>query len=121
MATRRSTIAVIDNDLRFLRALARLLRLSGYRALSFASAAEFLHSPRRNSADCLLIDIHLGSGSGLELASHPLVTALSPPIVFMSATVDDAVRRQALQLGMACLQKPFGAAELRAALSTAGV
>jgi FixJ family two-component response regulator len=122
MTTRRRTIAVIDDDPEVRRALERLLTVSGYHTLSFASAAEFLRSPVRNSADCLLIDIQLGSSSGLELASHAIVTAPKPPaIVFMSAAVDNAVRRQALELGVACLQKPFDAAELGAALSAAGI
>jgi FixJ family two-component response regulator len=122
MATRRRTIAVIDDDREVRKALQRLLTVSGYHPLLFASAAEFLHSPARSSADCLLIDIQLGSGSGLELASHAIVTAPKPPaIVFMSAAVDDAVRRQALELGMAYLQKPFDAAGLCAALSAAGI
>jgi FixJ family two-component response regulator len=122
MATRRRTIAVIDDDPGLRKALKRLLTASGYHTLLFASAAEFLHSPALNSADCLLIDIHLGSGSGLDLASHAIVTALKPPaIVFMSAAGDDAVRRQALELGMPFLQKPFDTAELHAALNAAGV
>jgi FixJ family two-component response regulator len=121
MATPRRTIAIIDDDPGSRRALERFLRIIGYQTLSFASGAEFLHSPARTSADCLLIDIHLGSDSGLELASHLIVTTQNPPIIFMSGSVDDAVRRQALFLGIACLRKPFDAAELRAALGAAGI
>ncbi len=99
----------------------RLLTIFGYGTNSFASAAEFVNVAASSRADCLLIDIHLGADSGLELARHAVVRALNLPVIFMTASDDDALRTHALALGVAYLRKPFTSDELRKALASAGL
>jgi FixJ family two-component response regulator len=72
--------------------------------------------------DCLLIDLHLGALSGLELAQHPAVKALKLPIIIMSGTSDEVLWDQAFALQCAgYLRKPFSVKELLEALTRAGL
>jgi DNA-binding response OmpR family regulator len=113
-------IAIIDDDFLIRRSLETLLRAGGYATDSFASAEEFLIDIASCKADALLLDIHLKGKSGLELARHPSVQSLAPPMVFISATLDEGLRREALELsGAPCVRKPFKAAEIFLALMRA--
>jgi FixJ family two-component response regulator len=97
---------VIDDDLSFRTAIGRLLSLWGFRVQSFASAEAFLQQPTR--AHCLVLDLHLGGMSGLELQARLTDEGRQLPIVFVTATEDSIVRRLALAAGAAAyLQKPF--------------
>ena len=74
-------ICVIDDDDSLLRALRRLLDATGFRVETFSSAEQFLESDHRGRADCLILDVHLGGLSGLDLASiarerHPEVEVI---------------------------------------------
>ena len=99
-------IAVIDDDLSFRTAIGRLLSIWGFRVESFASAEAFLQHPP--SAHCLVLDLHLGGMSGLELQARLAEEGRQVPIIFVTATEDSIVRRLALASGAAAfLQKPF--------------
>lgn len=121
MPTRPKTIAIIDDDLRIRGSIERLLTTLGYGTNAFASPAEFLSVAASCAVDCLLIDIQLGADSGLELARHAVVSALNLPIIFITASDNDALRTRALAQGVAYLRKPFTSEELRKALANAGL
>jgi len=111
-------IAVIDDDASFNTAIGRLLRLWGFRTQSFASAEEFLRQP--TSAHCLVLDLHLGGMSGLELQARLIEQGKPVPIVFVTATEDSGIRLRALQAGAAAyLEKPFDQHRLLEVLSQA--
>jgi FixJ family two-component response regulator len=99
-------IAVIDDDASFNTAIGRLLRLSGFRTQSFASAEDFLRQP--TSAHCLVLDLHLAGMSGLDLQARLLEEGRPVPIVFVTAMEDSGIRLRAMQAGAAAyLEKPF--------------
>ncbi len=107
---KRKLIAVIDDNLNVLGAMGRLLWACGYDAELYASAAEFLDAAVRSTADCLVIDIQLGASSGIELAKQLSRAGFMFPVIFMSAYCDDAIKKQATELGcLAFLSKPFSA------------
>ena len=60
-------VCVVDDDDSLLRALRRLLDATGFRVETFSSAEQFLESEHRGRADCLVLDVHLGGLSGLDL------------------------------------------------------
>jgi len=100
------TIAVVEDDPSFLRALGRLLGAAGFGVASFASAEEFLASDSAVAMACLVLDVHLGGMSGFDLQQR-LAAAGSPiPTIFITAH-DDAITRERARAGVAYLRKPF--------------
>jgi FixJ family two-component response regulator len=115
---KRTVIAVIDDNLNILGAMGRLLWAYGYNTELYASASEFLDAALTSAAHCLVIDIHLGSSSGIELAKQLTRAGFKFPVIFMSAGCDDSTREQAMELGcVAFLSKPFSAGDLIDALT----
>jgi FixJ family two-component response regulator len=121
MTTDSTTIAIIEDDASMRNSLVRLLSTMGYDIEQYGSAEQFLSNVRRCKAACLIIDVHLGTMSGVELALHPAVIALERPVILSSASEDAEVRKRATATGCAFLSKPFTANELLAVLvSSAG-
>jgi len=117
---RITMVAVVDDDPSMLKAAADLLDAHGFSASLFTSAEEFLDSGEAEHVDCLLLDIHLGGLSGIELRQRLSASDPTLPVIFMTATDDDTVRQQALGVGcVAWLRKPFQARQLLDALDRA--
>ena len=70
MPESKCTIAIVEDDASFRRALERFLRASGFNVHTFASAEEFLGSAAPESYACLILNIHLPGMSGFELVDH---------------------------------------------------
>lgn len=99
-------VAVVDDDASFRRAVARLVRLWGFRTSTFASAEEYLRIGV--PTDCIVLDLHLEGMSGLELQSLLSAEGVAVPIVFVTAMDDPIARRRALDAGaVGYLEKPF--------------
>jgi len=110
-------VAVVDDDAAMRKSIERLLQASGYTTTTFASAEEFLLSGIAGSALGLVLDIHLGGMSGIELRRCLLATGSNLPVVFVTAYDDEATRVEALAVGCVdYLQKPFEAHRLTQAL-----
>jgi FixJ family two-component response regulator len=120
MQKRRTIVAVVDDDPSMLKAAEDLLDAHGCIASLFTSAEEFLASELVTRADCLLLDIHLGGLSGIELRRQLKSSRPALPVIFMTALDDETMRREALQAGcVACLRKPFPARQLFDAIEKA--
>lgn len=120
MQKRHTTVAVVDDDPSMLKAAADLLDAQGISASLFTSAEEFLASGLVEQVDCLLLDIHLGGLSGIELRQQLKTSRPDLPVIFMTALDDETIRQQALQVGcVACLRKPFPARQLVGAIERA--
>ena len=118
-------ISVVEDD-RFLReSMGRLMRSMGYTVDIFASAADFLASPRLAETACLIADIHMPAMTGLELYRRLIDTGNAIPTVLVTAFPNDADRARALNDGVLCyLPKPVDEDHLTqcvcVALSSAG-
>jgi FixJ family two-component response regulator len=111
-------IAVVDDDVDLGKALALLLRTEGYRVELFVSAEQFRRSVSFLDLRCVLVDIDLGSVSGLDMARELLASGFDCPIIFMTGSVDDALSTQCLSLGgVALLRKPFADNRLMQAIA----
>jgi FixJ family two-component response regulator len=107
------TIAIIEDDASFRRALERLMRASGIEVHSFASAEEFLESAPAESFACLILDIDLPGMSGFDLVDHLSASAALPAVIFITAQDDDSLRERASVIpNTAYLRKPFVGAAL---------
>ena len=102
------TIAVVDDDPSMLQGLSRLLSAHGFRVQTFTSAELFLDGIAKCEADCLLVDIHLGGISGIDLKRKLTSSGSDLPVIFMMAIDAEATRQEAFSVGcVACLRKPF--------------
>jgi FixJ family two-component response regulator len=119
MSVKRNVVAIIDDNLRLLGAMSRLLSEIGYHTELYASAKEFLDVAMTSEALCLLIDIHLGDSCGLELARRLAKAGFTIPVIFMTGSDDEALKRRAMEIGcIAFLRKPFSAEILMEVLTT---
>ena len=116
----KNIIAVVEDDAGVRDALERLLTSWGYGVELYASAEEFIGAAISSAAACLLVDIQLGDISGVELGRHLLSNGLTFPIIFMTGSQDEIVRRQALDFGcIAYLPKPLQTRQLKEAIDLA--
>jgi FixJ family two-component response regulator len=116
----RKVVAVVDDDPSMLNAAESLLDAQGFATMVFASAEEFLDSGAATQVDCLLLDIHLGGVSGIELRRRLKDSRPMLPVIFMTALDDEAKHEQALKAGcVALLRKPFQAGQLIDAIKKA--
>ena len=106
---KQQRIAVVDDDRSLLAGLQDLLDAHGFATKGFASAEAFLDFySAAIDIDCLLLDLHLGGMSGIELRRRLKASGSTIPVIFMTAHDNDAIRRQALEEGcIAYLRKPF--------------
>jgi two-component system CheB/CheR fusion protein len=122
MARRRTVIAVIDDDPGIREAMRRVLMAYGFEPELYESAEEFIGVAATFDIeiDCALVDLHLPGMSGAVLAVRLIEMGLPLPVVFMSASDDDALVGQAMALSPAALlRKPVSINHLLAAIEKA--
>lgn len=127
MPSSQAIIAIVDNDLSLLKALARLVRAFGYQVETYASAEEFLLRRDNGKLACLVLDINLDGMSGLalqkrlrsevsEMAETSAASVL--PVIFISGRDDLATIGEAIDYAcIAYLHKPVDSNTLRTLLS----
>ena len=104
----RNAVLVVDDDPGMLEGLQRLLWLHAYEPILFSSAEDFKNHTDFEKVVCVILDINLNDGSGIELGHHLQAAGLSVPIIYMTGEQNPAVRKAALDTGcIAFLTKPF--------------
>jgi FixJ family two-component response regulator len=99
-----------------------MLRQFGYASLLFPSAEAFAKQSDFDGAACVLLDINLGDGSGIELRHRLKAAGNTVPVIYMTGNDTPTVREAALQSGcLAYLIKPFSAKSLIEPLKQASV
>jgi FixJ family two-component response regulator len=112
-------VYVVDDDRSVREGLGDLLASRGYHAQFFASAGEYIASPRLSVPGCLVLDIKLPDINGLDLQLR-LAGQVHPPIVFITGHGDIPSAVRAIKAGAVdVLPKPFGEDQLLAAINTA--
>jgi response regulator NasT len=105
-------ILVVDDDTLLLQFLAEVLGHAGYETVTASSAAAAIRQIEAREPDLALLDITMPGMSGLELARQ-LHENASVPFMFLSATGDVDVARQAATYGaVGFVVKPVDAARL---------
>ena len=113
-------VFVVDDDLSVREALRSLIRSVGLRCETFATGADFLRHPRPDMPACLVLDVHLPGGSGLDLPTELRELGADLPIIFITGhgTIPMSVR--AMKAGaLEFLTKPFSEQELLDAIRQA--
>jgi FixJ family two-component response regulator len=119
--TKKLLVAIVEDD-RFFRESMRSL---GYIVEGFASAADFLASPRLAETACLVADVNMPAMTGIDLHRHLVDTGRAVPTILVTAYPNDVDRIRALNNGVVCyLRKPVDEEYLkeclRAALKSGG-
>ena len=109
----RNLVVVVDDDPGMLRGVERLLRQHAYEPILFSSAQAFKSHTDFENAACVILDINLNDGSGIELRHGLKAAGVSVPVIYITGNEDPAVRKAALASGcIAFLTKPFAAQSL---------
>jgi FixJ family two-component response regulator len=92
-------VGVVDDDEDFCRSLARLLRAAGMQPITYASAEAFLADTKHPQFDCLVLDVHLGGMSGIELGRRLVTEGRYAPFICITGHDDPEARVGALAAG----------------------
>src|SRR5438034_6968706 len=86
MSQATPTVFVVDDDVSVRRSLELLIGSAGLKPETFASAQEFLSSPRVLAPSCLVLDVSLPDLNGLELQKRIAGDRSDMPIIFISGS-----------------------------------
>jgi FixJ family two-component response regulator len=103
---RHQLVAVVEDDPGMLQSIERLLKAYQFHTAMFASAEAFLEGAAASAAACLVLDIHLGGMSGIELRRRLTASGSDLPVIFISAADDEAMQEKAIEVG--CVASPIG-------------
>ena len=100
----RNLVLVIDDDPGMLKGVHRLSGSTHTSLSSFLLGRSLHESTRSNLIDfekvvCLIVDINLKDGSGIELRYRLKADGVSVPVIYMTGNEDPTVRRAALESG----------------------
>jgi len=113
-------ISVVIHDQGTLQTIDLMLSSWGYLTELYASAEEFLSAATTSEAACIVIDMHLGDISGVDLATRLAAMGFKVPIIIITESQDEQHRQRAMDFGCtAFLLKPFPADRLSEAIRTA--
>ena len=82
-----------------LKCVQRLLQQHAYEPILFSSAQAFKSPTDFEKAICVILDIDLSDGSGIELRHCLKADGVSVPIIYITGNEDPAVHEAALNSG----------------------
>src|SRR6185436_15663795 len=105
---KRVLIAIVDDNQYVREGLEDLVQSLGYITASFVSADQYLASGRVDDTACLITDLQMPDMTGADLQDRLIAHGLDIPIIFVTASGDEAARKRALSAGaLAFLCKPL--------------
>ena len=95
------TVYIIDDDESVRRALSRLLRSAGLDSLGFGSVAEFGEADVAQRDGCIIADVRMPGGSGLDLPDLLRRIGRELPVIILTAQDTEPTRAAAKRAGAA--------------------
>lgn len=92
-------IHIVDDDSRLREALTGLLRSMSYETMEHPSIETFLRSEKPDRAGCVLVDVRLPDGNGLDLQSRMAGQGVRQPVIIMTGYGDIAMSVRAMKAG----------------------
>ncbi|MBR0798807.1 response regulator [Bradyrhizobium jicamae] len=106
-------VFVVDDNPSMLRGIGRLLRECGFVSKLFETGSAMLREGGVESALCLVLDVNLSDGSGIELRHRLADEGIDVPVIYITGNDNPAIRMAATASGcVAYLTKPFTASSL---------
>jgi FixJ family two-component response regulator len=113
-------VSVVEDDGSFRESMSMLLCSFGYSVEVFASAVDFLASPRISDTACLIADVNMPEMTGIELYQRLVDAGHAIPTILVTAFPNDVDRARALNDGVVCyLRKPVDDQRLIGCVRTA--
>lgn len=113
-------VYIVDDDAGLRDALLGLMRSAGLRAAAFDSVPDFLEHTRPDCPGCLVLDVRLRGGSGLDFHTELLRRGETLPVIFMTGHGDIPMSVRAMKAGAVdFLAKPFREQDLLDAVAAA--
>jgi len=111
-------ILVADDDRTALALVERLLASRGHSVVPVVNGAQALDETRKASFGLLVLDLHMGRPTGLEVITELRSSGNSVPIILMSGSFTrDHLLQAAVVAGVTCVSKPFSIPEFEAAVA----
>ena len=109
----RKAVFVVDDDPSMLKGMRRLLRQYGYDTVPFETAKALKDHGDFDQAFCIVLDVNLSDGSGIDLRHHLADSGIELPVIYITGNDSHATRMAAMASGcLAYLTKPFTARSL---------
>ncbi len=93
------TVYLVDDDVRVLKALSRLLRANGYESRPFTDPRAFLDGHDIETPGCVVLDLSMPGLDGLALQRALSAAGWHRPIIFVTGTADVPASVQAMKAG----------------------
>ena len=97
MMDTEALVCIVEDDEPLRASLTNLLQSVELQVAAFASAQEFLRSPRPEVPSCLVLDVRLPGLSGLELQQRLAADDMAIPIIFITGHGDIPMSVQAME------------------------
>lgn len=106
-------VFLVDDDPSMLKGMRRLLKQYGYETVPFETARALKKYNNFDQAFCIVLDINLSDGSGIELHHYLTESGVNVPVIYITGNDSEATRTAAMASGcLAYLIKPFTAQSL---------
>jgi DNA-binding response OmpR family regulator len=114
MSSRKALVLVVDDDVRMLRMMKRMLELEGFQVLIASGGEAALKTFEKESPELVLLDIMMPDMDGYTVCQR-IREFSQVPIIIVSARGDDQEKVEGLDIGADdYVTKPFSASELAA-------
>jgi DNA-binding response OmpR family regulator len=114
MSSKKTVVLVVDDDIRMLRMMKRMLELENFQTITANSGEAALKVFEKENPDLVLLDIMMPDMNGYTVCQH-IREFSEVPIIMVTAMGDDKQKVEGLDAGADdYVTKPFSASELAA-------
>jgi DNA-binding response OmpR family regulator len=114
VSSKKAVILVVDDDIRMLRMMKRMLELENFQTITASSGEAALKVFEKENPDLVLLDIMMPDMNGYTVCEH-IREFSGVPIIMVTAMGDDKEKVEGLDIGADdYVTKPFSASELAA-------
>ena len=114
VSSKTTLILIVDDDIRMLRMMKRMLELENFQTLTANNGESALKVFEKDTPDLVLLDIMMPDMNGYTVCQH-IREFSNVPIIMVTAMGDDKQKVEGLDIGADdYVTKPFSASELAA-------
>jgi FixJ family two-component response regulator len=107
-ASRVARIAVVDDDSSVRTAISRFLKIANFKVDLYARSIDFLESLGRERPDCVILDLHMPTLTGIDVMEYLKASNVDFAVVIVSADDEPVMRETCTNLGaVTFLRKPL--------------